>query len=248
MSARAGRPEWTPGRGLLVTVFFLAAFTLGGVWVGPMGVEYRVFGLVDGLAALLIVYALVRVNALARPVRVWGTLALAYALGAAAQLVALLLPPPGVLEWLVLLVILYFAWNAGPGGHRDRVVLGLGLGALALAALNYSLLPHLWMRTQLPETPIIDLRALGEGVKGLVVVYEPSRPVTQLFAFAAVLSWALGLWAQWPREDREDWLRRLSRADRDRLLFGLLRDRLEARQVDEDEVRGYLEGSHEPRS
>lgn len=231
----------TTRRGLLVTVLFLVAFFFGGIWVGPMGVEYRVFGLVDGLAALLIVYALVRVRALARPVGVWGALALAYALGATAQLVSLLLPPPGILEWLVLLIILYFAWNASAGGHRDRVVLGLGLSALALAALKYSLLPHLWIRTQLPETPIVDLRALGEGVKGLVVVYEPSLPVTQLFAFAAVLSWALALWAQWPEEDEEDWLRRLSRGDRDRLLFGLLHERLEGREIDEEEVRGYLD-------
>ncbi len=120
--------------------------------------------------------------------------------------------------------------------------MGLGLVALALAALKYSVLPFVWSRTELPATPILDLRALAEAVKGLVVVYVPSRPVTQALALAAIVAWVLATWFQWPPERHDDWVRQLSRQERDRLLGWLLSERRgEGRPIGPDEVRGYLD-------
>jgi hypothetical protein len=225
-----------------VAALFLAAFLLGGIWVGALGVEYRIFGLVEGLAALLLVYVLLHAGALSWPRGVWGLVVLVYAWAGTAQLVSMLLPPPGALQWLVLAVLLYFAWQAGVATHRARVVLALGLVALALGVLKYSILPFIWARTELPHTPIFDLRALGEGVKGLVATYVPSRPLAQLFALGAILAWALAVWLQWPPESEEDWLRGLSRGERDRLLLWLLSGRRAGgREIGAEEVRRYLE-------
>lgn len=246
MNAAATR-SWTPTAACGVASLFLASFFFAGLWVGPLGVDYRLFGLVEGIAALLILYVFLGTHILSWPKGFWGALVLIYSAAATAQLVALLLPPPGALQWLVLGILLYFAWNAGFGAHRTRVLLALGLVALALAALKFSVLPFIWSRAELPATPLVDLRALGEGIKGLVVVYVPSRPVSQLFAFTAILAWVLGLWLQWPPERHDDWIRQLSRGDRDRLLFWLLSERsAEGRQIGPEDVRGYLDPPQRP--
>ncbi len=241
MSARSSR-TWTPGAAFGVSALFILAFALGGLWVDWTGVEYRLFGLVDGLAALLVLYVLLNSGVLSWPRGNWGVVVLVCAAAATAQLVALLLPPPGLLEWIVIGVLLYVAWNASYGAHRTRVMLTLGLVSLALAALKYSVLPFIWARTELPSTPLLDLRALGEGVKGLVALYVPSQPVTQVIAFTAILAWVLAVWLQWPPAGEDDWLRRLPRGDRDRLLFWLLKEgQGSGRAISPEEVRGYLD-------
>ena len=204
---------------------FLLAFFLGGLRVGSTRLEYHFFGLVDGLAALLVLYIMLNTAALSWPRDWWGGVVLVYAAAATAQLVSLLLPPPGIVEWLVLIVLLYFAWNASYSAHRTRVMLALGTVALALAALKYSVLPFIWAHTNLPQTPVLDLQALAEGVKGLLVSYVPSRPITQVFAFTALLAWVLAVWLQWPPETEDAWVWRLPRGDRDRLLMWLLSQR-----------------------
>lgn len=206
-------------------MLFLVAFSLGGLRLGITRLEYHVFGLVDGLAALLILYVMLNTAALSWPREIWGAVVLAYAAAATAQLVSLLLPEPGVVEWLVLIVLLYFAWNASYSAHRTRVMLALGTVSLALAALKYSVLPFIWAQANLPQTPILDLRGLAEGVKGLLSVDVPTRPITQVFAFAALLAWVLAIWLQWPPEAEDDWLWRLPRGERDRLLMWLLIER-----------------------
>ncbi len=232
----------TPAAAAGVSALFLVSFFFAGLWVGQLGVQYRIFGLVEGLAAMLILYVFINTRILSRPQDFWGGVVLAYAAGATAQLVMLLLPPPGALQWVVLGLLLYFAWSAGFGAHRTRILLALGLVGLALAALKYSVLPFIWSRTELPRTPVIDLRALEEGIKGLVVVYVPSRPVAQVFALIAILAWVLAIWLQWPPERHDDWLRQLSRGDRDRLLFWLLSERREeGREIGPESVRGYLD-------
>lgn len=244
MSARSAR-ALTPALAAGVATLFALSFFFGGLWLGREGVEYHVFGLVEGVAALLILYVFLNTRVLGWPQGFWGGVVLVYAAGATAQLVALLLPPPGALQWIVLGVLLYFAWNAGYGAHRTRIMLALGLVALGLAALKYSVLPFVWSRTELPATPLLDLRALGEAVKGLVVAYVPSQPLGQAFAFAALLAWVLAIWLQWPSEGDDDWLRRLSRGDRDRLLFWLLSERrIGGREIGPDEARGYLDRPH----
>lgn len=237
-SVRLRRPAYAAG----VSALFLLAFSLGGLWVGPLGVEYRLFGLVDGLAALLVVYVLLHTGALSWPRGGWELVVLMYATLATAQLAALLLPPPGVLEWIVLGILLYAALSVSYAVHRTKVMLTLGLVAVGLAVLKYSALPFVWQRVRLPSTPVVDLEALSEGLKGLAVEFVPGEPVSQLFALLAILAWVLAVWLQWPPDEDEDWLRRLSRGDRDRLLLWLLRDREgRGRPIDEEKARGYLD-------
>jgi hypothetical protein len=247
MNAVASR-VWTPVAASGVSALFVVSFFFAGLWVGEQGVQYRMFGLVEGIAAMLILYVFINTRILSRPRDLWGGVVLAYAAVASAQLVMLLLPPPGALQWIVLGVLLFFAWNAGFGVHRTRIVLALGLVALALAAVKYSVLPFIWSRTELPSTPLIDLRALEEGIKGLVVVFVPSRPIAQVFALLAIVAWALAIWLQWPPERHDDWLRELSRGDRDRLLFWLLSERRqEGREIGPRDVHGYLDPPENPR-
>jgi hypothetical protein len=224
MRARSSR-IWSPGAMAGVCVLFLLAFLFGGLRVGLTRLEYHFFGLVEGLVALLILYVMLNTAALSWPRDRWGAVVLIYAAVATAQLVSMLLPPPGVIQWLVLVVLLYFAWNASYSAHRSRVMLALGTVSLALAALKYSVLPFIWARTNLPRTPILDLQALAEGFKGLLASYVPSRPITQVFAFTALLAWVLAVWLQWPPEAEDDWLWRLPRGDRDRLLVLFLSQR-----------------------
>jgi len=241
VSARSSR-VWAPASAAGVCSLFILAFFFGGLRASAVGLEYRLFGLVDGLAALLIVYVLLNTAALSWPRDWWGALVTVYAAAATAQLVSLLLPPPGMVQWLVLGGLLYFAWGASYAAHRTRVVLALGLVALALAVLKYSVLPFIWARTQFPATPILDLQAMAEGIKSFFAVYVPSRPISQLFAFMAILAWVLAVWLQWPPESEDDWLRRLPRGDRDRLLFWLLTEaESRGREISAEEVRGRLE-------
>jgi len=240
MSARSSR-DWTASAGFGVGALFVLAFFFAGLRVTAAGVAYELFGVVDGLAALLILYVLLGTGALSWPRDTWGAVVLIYGAAATAQLVSLLLPPPGVLEWIVLGLLLYAAWNASYAVHRTRVMLALGLVALALAALKYSVLPFVWVRTELPHTPLIDLRSLGEGLKGLVAAYVPSRPVTQALAFLALLCWVLAVWLQWPPPGDDDWLRRLPRHERDRLLFSLLEGESEGRALGPEAVRALLD-------
>lgn len=245
MRARSSR-AWSSAAAVGVCHLFLVAFFLGGWRLSDTRIEYHLFGLVDGLAALLIVYVMLNTAALSWPRDRWGIVVLAYAAAATAQLVSLLLPEPGLVEWLVLIALLYFAWNASYSAHRTRVMLALGTVAVALAAVKYSVLPFIWARANLPQTPFLDLRALSEGVKGLLAVDVPTRPITQVFAFGALLAWVLGVWLQWPPEAEDDWLWRLPRGDRDRLLMWLLIERHGlGREVGPREALKYLESRGE---
>lgn len=235
-------PDWTPGRGLGVAALFLLAFALAGVEIRDGTVDYSVFGLVDGLAGLTLTYVFLKTEVLSWPTGLWGAIVLVYAAAATAQLVGVLLPPPGVLEWTALIVLVVWARHAAYGPHRSRLMLNLGLVALVLAAFRYSFLPFVWSRTQLPRTPMLDLRAIGEGIKGLFVAYAPPAAATQAFVFGAIVLWAAAIWWQWPPEREGGWIRRLSRSERDRLLFWLLMKRgAEGREIDVSEVRGHLD-------
>lgn len=246
MRARSSR-NWSPGAAVGVCSLFLVAFFFGGLRLGITRLEYQLFGLVDGLAALLILYVMLNTAALSWPREVWGAVVLIYAAAATAQLVSLLLPEPGLVEWFVLIVLLYFAWNASYSAHRTRVMLALGTVALALAALKYSVLPFIWARADLPQTPILDLRILAEGIKGLLAVHVPTRPITQVFAFAALIAWVLAVWLQWPPEAEDDWLWRLPRGERDRLLMWLLVERHgSGREIGPQEASKFLKSSDEP--
>ena len=119
MSARSSR-AWSPGTAFGVGALFLLSFFFAGLRVTASGVDYQLFGVVDGLSALLILYVLLGTGALSWPRDAWGAIVLVFGAGATAQLVSLLLPPPGVLEWVVVGLLLYAAWNASYAVHRTR--------------------------------------------------------------------------------------------------------------------------------
>ncbi len=246
MSSRSSR-IWRPATALLASLLFLAAFFFGGLWLDGVQLDYHLFNIVDGLAALLVVYVLLNTAVLSWPRDAWGVVVLVYAAVATAQLISMLLPPPGLVQWIVLGLLIYFAWSAVFSVHRTRIVLSLGLVALALAALKYSVLPFVWSVTELPRTPILDLGALSDSVRRLFAVYVPSHPLTQVFAFAAILAWVAGIWVGWPPEPEDDWIRRLSRAERDRLLLWLLSDAPgRVGKITAGEVRRLLEARQAP--
>jgi hypothetical protein len=95
-----------------------------------------------------------------------------------------------------------------------------------------------WRSTQLPATPVLDLRALGESVKGLFQSYTVAGPAQELCVFLGVVAWVSAVWVGWPPEGGGTWVRRLSRSERDRLLFWLLTERS---LTGEEVVRGYLD-------
>ena len=99
MSARSSR-TWSPAVAFGVGSLYAIAFFFGGLRAGVSGLEYHLFGLVDGLAALLILYVLLNTAALSWPRDVWGGVLLIYAAASTAQLVSLLLPPPGLVQYL----------------------------------------------------------------------------------------------------------------------------------------------------
>ncbi|HEU4882911.1 MAG TPA: hypothetical protein VFT45_11710, partial [Longimicrobium sp.] len=80
-------------RNVAAALVFLASATVAGIALVPDGVEYRAFGMVEGVFALLFAYLLVFRGAWARPEGATGWIALAYGTVASAQALELLLPP-----------------------------------------------------------------------------------------------------------------------------------------------------------
>ena len=69
-----------------------------------------------------------------------------YGTVATAQLLELLLPSPGVLEWLVLTGVAFSVWGVLGARTRTRLMMGLGTMALLLSILKFSVIPVLWVR------------------------------------------------------------------------------------------------------
>ena len=118
MSARSSR-TWSPAVAFGVGSLYAVAFFFGGLRAGVSGLEYHLFGLVDGLAALLILYVLLNTAALSGPRDVWGGVLLVYAVASTAQLVSLLesLQRRGILgshveagRASITLYSIYFTW------------------------------------------------------------------------------------------------------------------------------------------
>ncbi|HEX8360714.1 MAG TPA: hypothetical protein VF613_11415, partial [Longimicrobium sp.] len=85
-------------RAVGAALLFLAAAALAGVAPTDRGVQYRAFGIVEGVFSLLLTYILLQRRAWTSPAGVAGWAAVVYGTLATAQIAEFLFPPPGVVE------------------------------------------------------------------------------------------------------------------------------------------------------
>ncbi|HEX2077817.1 MAG TPA: hypothetical protein VHG08_08915 [Longimicrobium sp.] len=188
----------TAQRQVAAALVFLASGAAAGVALVPEGVEYRAFGMVEGVFALLLAYLLVYRGAWERPAGATGWIAVAYGTMASAQVLELLLPPPGMIEWMVVAGIAVTAWGAFSGGTRRRLIFSLASLALLLAVLKFSVIPVLWARMGPAAGTAFGLGDVAESVRRTFADYRPLRPTGQLVGFVALALWALGTRLLWP--------------------------------------------------
>lgn len=185
-------------RHVAAALVFLASAAVAGVALVPEGVEYRAFGMVEGVFALLFSYLLVFRGAWARPEGATGWIALAYGTVASAQALELLLPPPGMIEWMVVAALAVTSWGAFSGGTRRRLVFSLATLALLLAVIKFSVIPVLWGRMGPAAGTAFGLGDAAESVRRTFADYRPLRPIGQLVGFVALALWAAGTRLLWP--------------------------------------------------
>lgn len=189
---------WTrPRRAVAAALLFLLAGVLAGVVPVEHGVEYRVFGIVEGLFALLLAYLLVLRGAWMQPAGVTGWAALAYGTVATAQVLEFLFPPPGLVQWVVVAGMAITAWSVFSGGSPRRLVASLASLAVILALVRYSVIPVLWTRIGPAEGTAFGLGDLAEGARRIFADYRPVKPAGELLGFAAVCCWALATRLVW---------------------------------------------------
>ena len=187
----AAAPTLTPARrATAAALLFLGAAALAGLNPGGAAVDYRVFGLTEGLLALLLCYILLVRDIWIRPAGALGWLAIGYGTLANAQLWELLLPPPGVIEWVIVVVLALGAWGALAGGSRQRLLASLAGLALLLALLKFSVVPMLWERVGPAPGEGFGLGNVAEGFRRFFVA-EPPATGGQLLGFAALCCWVL---------------------------------------------------------
>ena len=184
-------------RAVAAALLFLAAAVLAGVAPLEHGVEYRVFGIVEGLFALLLAYLLVLRGAWAAPAGVPGWAAVVYGTLATAQVLEFLFPPPGLVQWVVVAGMAITAWSVFTGGSPRRLVASLASLAVILALVRYSVIPVLWTRIGPAQGTAFGLGDVAEGARRIFADWHPVRPAGELLGFAAVCCWALATRLVW---------------------------------------------------
>ena len=193
-------------RAVAASLLLLGSAVLAGLTPLEQGVAYRTFGLVEGVFALLLSYVLVRRGAW-NPAAGWtGWLPLFYGTLANAQLLELLMPPPGMIEWGVAGALSVAAWGALGRGTRHRLVVSLASLALLLAVLKFSVIPVLWRNLGPAAGTAMGLGDLAESARRILADYQPVHPAGQLVGFLALCLWALAtriLWLRLPLPSEE---------------------------------------------
>jgi len=184
-------------RAVGASLLFLAAAALAGVAPVDGVVEYRTFGVVEGVFALLLTYVMLQRHAWDRAPGIPGWAAVVYGTLAGAQIAEFLFPPPGVIEWVVVATLALSGWGALSRGPRRRVVFGLATLALLLALLRYSVIPVLWGVGPQPGD-VLGVGELAEGARRVVADHRPVHRSGQLLGFVAMACWALATRLLWP--------------------------------------------------
>lgn len=182
-------------------LLFLVAAFLAGVTPQAEGFAYHTFGVTEGLLGILLTCVFLERGVWWNPSPRLRWVAIAYGAVANAQILELLIPPPGVLEWLVLTGLAFSAWAIVGAASRTRLLGGLAAIGILLAALNFSIIPVLWERAGPGPGEAWGLGDLAEGFRRLVVDYRPVGPGGQLPGVAAIGCWAAAtrlLWRQEP--------------------------------------------------
>lgn len=190
----------TPERSAVVAaLLFLAAAFVAGLAPGPRGFSYRTFGITEGLGAILLTYIFLERRVWWSAARRLRWVAFVYGTVATAQILELLLPEPGILEWMVLTGLAFAVWAAVGARSRKRLLAGLAVVASLLAMLKFSVVPTLWVRAGPAVGAAWGLGDLAEGARRLVVDHEPITAAGQLLGVVAIGLWAAGtrlLWRQ----------------------------------------------------
>lgn len=191
-------PGWTaPRRHVAAALLFLGCALLAGIAPGQTSVQYHVFGLVEGLLALLLTYILVLRRAWAPASGLTGAVALGYGALANAQLWELLLPKPGVLEWVVVVGIAFSAWGALGRGSRYRLMAALASLALLLAVLKFSVVPAFYAEIGPAPGDLLGLGDLAERSRR-VIAGAPPETGAQWVGVVALALWVLATRLLWP--------------------------------------------------
>ena len=176
--------------------FLLAAF-MAGVIPGPQGVQYAIFGVTEGLAAILLSFAFLQRQVWWNEAGLLRWIAVGYGTLANAQILELLLPPPGVLEWMVLTGLAFGGWALLAASSRERMLAGLATVALLLALLRFSIVPIVWNRAGPGPGEAWGLGDLAEGMRRLVVDHQPVSAGGEVLGVVAIALWALGTRFLW---------------------------------------------------
>ena len=193
--------EMTRGRGAVAAaLLFLLAAALAGVTPGERGTDYRVFGMLEGLLALLLTYLLLDRGVWTRTPGWLGWIAVGYGTIASAQVLSLVIPPPGVVQWVSVIGFLFVLIAALGIGSRHRLI-GLLAGAtVLLALLKFSVIPFLWDRSGPGPGEAFGLGSGLERVRRMVVEHQPISPEAELLGVLAVALWVLYTRLLWPIE------------------------------------------------
>jgi hypothetical protein len=193
--------RWTEARRALASAYLvLLAAVLAGVVPAGQGVEYHLFGMLEGVFALLLAYLLVLRGAWPRAGGVAGWAARVYGVVATAQVLGVLLPPPGVVQWVVVAGVAISAWGAFSASSRRRLMASLGSLAVLLALVRYSVIPVLWARIGPAAGTAFGLGDVAESGRRIFADWQPPTAAAQLFGFAAVCAWALATRVSWSED------------------------------------------------
>lgn len=188
-------------RAALLTCLWLAgAVLLGGLDLPAFGYgafRFSLFGVVAGLLGIIYVFALSSRDVLWRGTGWLQPLLLVYWVAATAMMFRVLLPPPGLVQAVLAVSAAVAAGIIAGRTDRHGAAVWLGVVAVALAVLRFALVPAFSARSVLPNWGPFKIGAASNAFRDLFISYAPERPAAQALHFAALVCFALGLWAQW---------------------------------------------------